>query len=373
MDTPLDLLAWLRFTLAPRLTTPQRHALVKAFGGPKQAFTAPRSEIVAIVGTQGLQALEVEPDERVVEQAVKWAGAPNNHFITRDSPAFPKQLAEIPDPPMALYVQGRFELLDAPSFAIVGSRNATVQGTRDAEALAEALSNAGLAIVSGLALGIDTAAHRGGLRGRSSSIAVIGTGADRVYPPRNRDLAHELADRGAIVSEFPLGTSPRPGNFPSRNRLISGLARGVLVVEAAMESGSLITARRAVEQGRDVFAIPGSIHTALAKGCHSLIKDGAKLVERAGDILEELRIAHADAGSTSDDSLDAPDCFLDAMGHAPISLDEIALRTGEAAGAIAARLTRLEIEGRVTSIAGGLFQRVHGVREGRREARYRMN
>jgi DNA processing protein len=306
-----------------------------------------------------VQALAIEPEEGVVDHALKWIAQPNHHFVVRGSPAYPERLAEIPDPPVALYVQGRFELLSAPSLAIVGSRNATTQGLRDAEAFAEAVSNAGLAIVSGLALGIDAAAHRGGLRGRGSSVAVMGTGADRIYPARNRELAHQLASSGALVSEFPLGTSPRPGNFPSRNRLISGLARGVLVVEAAMESGSLITARRAVQQGRDVFAIPGSIHTALSKGCHRLIKDGAKLVECAEDILDELRIPHAEARAMGASPGNTGDPLLDLMGGTPISLDEIARRTGEAASAIAARLTHLQIDGRIAAIAGGFYQRLH--------------
>jgi DNA processing protein len=359
MDTPLDLLAWLRFTLAPRLTAGHRHALLQVFATPEQAFNAPRAEVLRIVGEAGVQALAIAPDEDLVDQALEWIAQPNHHFVVRGSPAYPERLSEIPDPPVALYVQGRFELLSAPSVAIVGSRNATTQGMRDAEAFAEALSNAGLAVVSGLALGIDAAAHRGGLRGRGSSIAVMGTGADRIYPGRNRELAHELAGSGALVSEFPLGTSPRPGNFPSRNRLISGLARGVLVVEAAMESGSLITARRAVTQGREVFAIPGSIHTALSKGCHQLIKDGAKLVECAGDILDELRIAHAQTRTASASPRNTGDHLLDAMGGTPMSLDEIARRTGVAASTIAARLTHLQIEGRIAAIAGGFYQRLH--------------
>jgi DNA processing protein len=357
MDTSLDLLAWLRFTLAPRLTDKHRDKLLAAFGTPERAFGASRAEVVSVIGDDGAQALAVEPDDRTIERTLEWIAHPNHQFIARGMPAYPERLAQIADPPFALYVQGRFDLLAAPSVAIVGSRNATAQGLRDAEAFAEALSNAGLAVVSGLALGVDSAAHRGGLRGKASSIAVIGTGADRVYPPRNRDLAHDLARNGAIVSEFALGTSPRAGNFPRRNRLISGLARGVLVVEAAMESGSLITARRAAEQGRDVFAIPGSIHTALAKGCHRLIKDGAKLVECAADVLDELRVPRESSDPCGEDE-DTGDDLLEAMGRAPISLDEIAQRTGCAAGAIAVRLTHLQIEGRITAMPGGLYQRL---------------
>lgn len=293
------------------------------------------------------------------EAAAKWCEQPGHHLIARGDPAYPKALEEIADPPRLLYVKGRLELLQKPAFAIVGSRNATAQGVRDAEAFAYALSSAGLPIVSGLALGIDAAAHRGGLRAEGASIAVVGTGADRLYPARNRDLADALAASGALVSEFPLGTPPLPQNFPRRNRLISGLARGVLVVEAALESGSLITARFAAEQNRDVFAIPGSIHAPTSKGCHQLIKDGAKLVDCVEDILEELRIEALQPPPSPRTRVEAQDPFLAAMGAAPVSLDQIAQRTGEAAGEIAARLSALQIDGHVAAMPGGLFQRLH--------------
>jgi DNA processing protein len=257
-----------------------------------------------------------------------------------------------------LYAIGRVELLNAASIAVVGSRNATAQGGRDAYAFARALSDAGLTIVSGLALGIDTHAHRGGLEGRSSSVAVMGTGADLVYPKGNRALAHELAAKGCLITEFALGTPSAAGNFPRRNRLISGLSRGVLVVEAAERSGSLITARLAGEQGRDVFAIPGSIHSSLSKGCHVLIKEGAKLVESAADVLAELGIAQESAAAPARGS-DAPDDpLLDAMGFGPVTIDQIAQRVGGNAAAIGAGLARLQIEGRVAAMAGGRFQQI---------------
>ena len=212
-------------------------------------------------------------------------------FSTLADPDYPRQLLEIPDPPVLLYVKGRTDLLACSALAIVGSRNATPQGIANAESFARAASRAGVTIVSGMALGCDAAAHRGGLEGAGSTVAVIGTGADRIYPARNQALAHAIVEHGAIVSEFPLGTPPLAANFPRRNRIIAGLARGVLVVEAADRSGTLITARLAAEQGREVFAIPGSIHSPLSKGCHKLIKQGAKLVESAQDILEEIGIA----------------------------------------------------------------------------------
>ena len=373
MDNSLDLLAWMRFALAPRLTALQRQKLLSAFETPERVFTTPRAEVARRLGEEIAQALATEPSEDSIKAALDWSAEPDHHFIIRGTPAYPESLLQLPDPPAALYVRGRFELLSAPCFAIVGSRNATAQGMRDAQALAHVLSEAGLTIVSGLALGIDTAAHRGGLQGRGSSLAVMGTGAQTVYPRRNAALGEELAHSGALVTEFPLGTQPIPRNFPCRNRLISGLARGVLVVEASMGSGSLLTARSANEQGRDVFAIPGSIHAPLAKGCHWLIKNGAKLVECAEDILEELKIPQQSASALAAPAIEEPDRFLEAMGHAPISVDEIARRTGKTAAVIAARLTRLQIEGRIAAIAGGLFQRLQGVSEERREARYRMN
>jgi DNA processing protein len=230
-------------------------------------------------------------------------------------------------------------------------------GRADAEAFAHALSDAGLTIVSGLALGIDTAAHRGGLAGAGSSIAVVGTGLDRIYPAKNKALAHQLAETGLIVSEFPLGTPPLANHFPRRNRLISGLSRGVLVVEAAPGSGSLITARVATEQGREVFAIPGSIHSPLSRGCHALIKQGAKLVESAADVLDEL--AWQQRLAPPQPAEPAADPVLEAFDGAPTTLDTLAQRTGLTLDALSAKLLTLELEGFVVSLPGGRYQRIH--------------
>jgi DNA processing protein len=248
-------------------------------------------------------------------------------------------------------------LLNQPGLGIVGSRNATPQGIRDAEAFAHALSDAGLTIVSGLALGIDAAAHRGGLAGAGSSIALVGTGLDRIYPARNKTLAHQLVESGLIVSEFPLGTPPLPGHFPRRNRLISGLSRGVLVVEAAPDSGSLITARVATEQGREVFAIPGSIHSPLARGCHALIKQGAKLVESAADILDELAWQQRLLPPVLPESPSDP--LLAALDGSPATLDTLAQRTGLTLEALSAKLLTLELDGRIASLPGGRYQIIH--------------
>ena len=270
---------------------------------------------------------------------------------------YPKTLLEIADPPAVLYCKGRRSLLSQACLGVVGSRNATPQGVRDAEAFALALSDAGLTIVSGLALGIDAAAHRGGLAGAGSSIAIIGTGLDRIYPARNKALAHQLAENGLIVSEFALGTAPLPGHFPRRNRLISGLSRGVLVVEAAPNSGSLITARVATEQGREVFAIPGSIHSPLSRGCHALIKQGAKLVESAADILDELAWQQRLAPPVLPETV--PDRVLDALDGAPATLDALAQRTGLTLDALSAKLLTLELDGRIASLPGGRYQKIH--------------
>lgn len=318
----------------------------------------PSKEIAEFAGADIAQRLSTGPESALVDRTLDWLSGANRFLLTLGEAAYPKQLAAIHDPPMVLYAQGDPALLNTPCIAIVGSRNATPQGVRDAHDFALALSGAGYAIASGMALGIDAAAHRGGLAGRGSSIAVVGTGADVVYPSRNRGLAQELAERGCLISEFPLGTPAAPGNFPRRNRLISGLALAVVVVEAARRSGSLITVRFALEQGRDVFAIPGSIHSPLSKGCHDLIKQGAALVESAADVLLEIegprRAVPAEAPEANPP---APHPLLDLMGFAPVTVDQLAQRTGLGAGALSAQLSQLEIAGRVSILPGGWFQR----------------
>jgi DNA processing protein len=260
-----------------------------------------------------------------------------------------------------LYAIGRIELLQGPALAIVGSRNASVQGVANAAAFGHALSAAGITIVSGLALGIDTAAHQGGLRGVGATVAVIGTGADRIYPPRNRELAYQIAREGCILSEYPLGTMPQPANFPPRNRLISGLCCGVLVVEAAARSGSLITAHVAADQGREVFAIPGSIHAPLSKGCHQLIKEGARLVESAADVLLELRHAPLLGGAPEAGPAyrGAHLTLLEAMGQGPVDADQLGSFTGSDPGTVSSELLALELAGQVERLPGGLFQRIN--------------
>jgi DNA processing protein len=316
----------------------------------------------------------------LIERTLEWLQQPANQLFTLADAGYPQALLDISDPPLMLYVKGRTELLARPALAVVGSRNATAQGVANAERFAEILSQRGLTVISGLALGIDAAAHQGALRGAAgnaeagSTIAVIGTGADIVYPARNRGLAHQIAEAGCIVSEYPLGMPGIAANFPRRNRIVSGLARGVLVVEAAAQSGSLITARMAAEQGRDVFAIPGSIHSPLAKGCHQLIKQGAKLVESAQDILEELRTFHSpakvdrgvgDAGgetqAVAEDPVAATDDdqkLLRQLGYDPVSFDVLAARCGTDAASLNGRLLELELAGLIEVLPGGLYRRL---------------
>jgi DNA processing protein len=354
-----DLIAWLKLSLTPGVSGEAMRRLLGAYGDPQSVLAAARGELARHVSGSVAAALKGSDFSKELAAVEGWLKDPANRVLTLADPGYPPQLLQIPDPPPLLYVKGRADLLAHPAIAVVGSRNATTQGAVNAEAFARTLSDAGLTIVSGLALGIDAAAHRGGLAGSASSIAVLGTGADIVYPARNRPLAHELAARGALVSEFPLGSNALPANFPRRNRLISGLALGCLVVEAATDSGSLITARLAAEQGREVFAIPGSIHSPLAKGSHALIKQGAKLVESARDILEELRLpapCSADAPAPEADARARR--LLDALGHDPCDLDTLAARCGLAASELAALLTQLELSGHAAALPGGLFQRV---------------
>ncbi|WP_223871496.1 DNA-processing protein DprA [Candidatus Dactylopiibacterium carminicum] len=355
-----DLRHWLRLCLVPGIGPERQCALLANFGLPERIFAAGQFALAKVIGDRLARTLLDHDNQAAIEQALAWAAEPGNTILTLADATYPKNLLQTADPPSLIYLKGRLELLEAPALAIVGARNATPQGLANAEAFAETFANAGLTVISGLALGIDGAAHQGALRGKASSIAVIGTGANRIYPPRNAELARELAGKGLILSEFPLDTPPTTHNFPRRNRLISGLARGVLVVEAAVDSGSLITARLAAEQGREVFAIPGSIHSPLSRGCHRLIKQGAKLVESAADVLEEL---HWQSTVVPTPPAPSPPAgyngVLDAMGHDPVNLDALQVRTGLTPDALFAMLTVLELDGRIASLPGGRFQRIN--------------
>lgn len=360
MQAPQELEYWVALSLIPGLGGEKYRSLLQAFGLPEQVFATGLSSLKQVVSDSIAHEIRLGVDRAKTLSTLAWLENPQNCIVTLSDAEYPRALLEIPDPPPLLYLKGRIELLDRPGIAIVGSRNATPQGEKNAEAFAQTLSNGGLTVVSGMALGIDTAAHKGGLAGAASSIAVVGTGLDIVYPARNRPLAHRLADQGLIVSEFPLGTPAIGSNFPRRNRIISGLSRGCLVVEGALRSGSLITARQAAEQGREVFAIPGSIHSPLAKGCHALIKQGAKLVESAQDILEELGWAAPPAekavkaaGTPEEESL------LALLGHDPIAIDALVSRSGLTADGVSAMLLHMELAGKIACLPGGLYQRIN--------------
>jgi len=369
-----ELAAWLRLVATPGIGRGAARRLLAEFGSPEGVLEASTAARRPLVG-DAAAALAKEPPGHAALLAATLAwldGRPAGESGGRDvlvlgDPRYPASLLDTADPPTLLYVEGRIELLGAAAIAIVGSRNPTAQGLENARAFASHLSRAGLVVVSGLALGIDGAAHEGALEGQAAgatggTIAVVGTGLDLVYPARHRALAHRIASAGLLVSEFPIGTASRPENFPIRNRIIAGLARGTLVVEAAMRSGSLITARLALEAGREVFAIPGSIHSPQARGCNALLKQGAKLVDSATDILEEFSLARptpaARSGAPEPAGAGLADPLLEALGFDPMGLDALVARTGMSAADLSARLLDLELAGRVARLPGQLFQRV---------------
>lgn len=359
-----ELAAWLRLTQTPKLGRTSARRLLQAFGSPQAVIAASAAARREVVGSTPAAALDTVPDDfdRRVDATLAWLVAADNpprHVIALGDPRYPRLLLESADPPLLLHVEGRIELLNAASIAVVGSRHATPQGIANARAFATHLSQAGITVVSGLALGIDAAAHEGGLAGPGSTVAVVGTGLDIDYPRRNRTLARRIAAEGLLVSEHSLGSPPLADHFPERNRIIAGLSRGTLVVEAALQSGSLITARLASEAGREVFAIPGSIHAPQSRGCHALIRQGAKLVETANDVLEEFpghRPLPEPAATPAPPAAEDP--LLAALGHDPLGLDELVARTGWPPADLNAKLLELELLGRVARLPGQLFQRV---------------
>jgi DNA processing protein len=353
---PLDasLASWISLSQTPGLGNEGLRRLLQAFGSPEAVLDASISTLSQHVKPVVAKAIQDGIDESILASAATWLDDALNRILTIVDSEYPQQLFNIPDPPLILYVKGRLDLLNVPSLAIVGSRNASAQGLRNAEAFAKSASDTGLCIISGMAHGIDAAAHAGGLQGVGSSIAVVGTGLDKIYPAANRELAHQLAQNGAIVSEFPLGTPPLAANFPRRNRIISGLSLGCLVVEASLQSGSLITARMALEQGREVFAVPGSIHSPQSRGCHALIKQGAKLVENTQDVLEEL--GYRQSFSTTGAAPEHP-LFVH-LGFDPLDAESLAKRSGLTISELSAILLQLELDGHIASLPGGLYQRI---------------
>ena len=371
-----ELNAWLRLTLAPGVGNITARKLLAAFASPEAIFSQSDAALRQLGNSKLVEAIRHLPEglPALLDSTQAWLAAGDDRCVAvLGDAAYPRSLLDIEDPPLMLYMlSSQLKWAQAAmnnaanSLAMVGSRNPTPQGEVNARQFAKAFAEQGLCVVSGLALGVDGAAHDGALLGAPTdscaTIAVVGTGLDRVYPKKHLALAHRIAAGGVIISEFPIGTPPLNANFPKRNRIISGLSQGTLVVEAALKSGSLITARLASEQGKDVFAIPGSIHSPQSRGCHYLIKQGAKLVETAQDVMEELRIPSAPAIEQDDvgDS-EAPEgdsSFLSALGFDIVSLDALQARTGLPTPALQAKLLELELDGFVRRLPGGLFQRM---------------
>lgn len=363
--TTAELAAWLKLCLVSGLGGESQRKLMQAFGLPEQVLAAGYTAWRSVIGPKAELLLEKTSNadkDTLLEQSLAWSEQPGNTILPLNDPRYPTALLDIPDPPSLLYVRGNIEQLNKPGIAIVGSRNASTQGKQTAKAFAQALSEAGYSVISGLAMGIDAAAHEGALesQGSGKTLAVIGTGADRLYPARNRTLAEQIIANGLIASEFPLGTPALPANFPRRNRIIAGLSRGVLVVEAALESGSLVTARLATEQGREVMAIPGSIHSPLTKGCHRLIKQGAKLVETVDDVLEEIGYPPKKSFMTAIEKVAPPAelaPLLTSISHEAITFDQIIQITGLSTQEALGQLLQLEMGGWVMSIGGDSYQR----------------
>jgi DNA processing protein len=359
--SPDHLTDWLRLEQASGVGCRTANALLSEFGSPRAVFEAAESELATHLPLPLARALRAPPPpkfKQLLEATLAWAARDGHHLITLHDPRYPELLANIHDPPLFLYALGDVSLLARPCLAIVGSRNASAQGKANAEAFAQALSLAGVTIVSGLAAGIDASAHTGALRGSGATVAVVGTGLDRVYPRQHRDLARSIAAAGCMVSEYPLGMGPLANNFPRRNRIISGLSAGVLVVEAAAESGSLITARVAADQGREVLALPGSIHSALSKGCHKLIREGAHLVETVDEVLELMHMSPLGGLPGAPPAGAGGDRLLERMGFDPIEFDALAGATGESAGSLNSQLLLLELAGLVQRLPGNVIQRV---------------
>ena len=365
---PDDLNQWLSLNQTPGLGNAVLCQLLAKFGSPDGIFNAKLSQLREIVSDDIALKISKGVDVDTIAPTLKWLEKDNVYIVTLADSTYPQKLLEISNPPAVLYAIGNLHWLNHPTIAMVGSRSATPQGEKNAEDFAKNLCEQGLCVASGMALGIDGAAHRGSLKANGATIAVVGTGLDIVYPARHRDLAHNIAERGLIISEFPLGTPSKAQNFPRRNRLISGISLGCLVVEANIESGSLITARLAAEQGREVFAIPGSIHSPVTKGCHQLIKQGAKLVESVQDILEEINWQNiinklpsiSPSGLMSDLGANSPqgNTVLDLMAFDAINFEQIRTLSGLTTEALSSMLMLLELENKIKSLAGGNYQRL---------------
>ncbi|MFO1330671.1 MAG: DNA-processing protein DprA [Rubrivivax sp.] len=358
---------WLRLLLVPGIGRETARQLLARYGDPAAVLSADDEDLARLLGAPLAEALRKTPadwSERL-DATLDWRrGGPQRSVLTLGDAEYPRSLLEGPDPPLLLHVQGDPAHLSRPAIAVVGSRRLSAQGRDHAHDWSRRFAEAGYVVVSGMAVGIDAAAHEGALAGGGATVAVVGTGPDRVYPRQHRELAHRIAGQGALVSEYFVGTAPLAENFPQRNRIIAGLAQGTLVVEAALQSGSLITARLANEAGREVFAIPGSIRAQQSRGCHALIRDGAQLVESPDEVLQALRapwlpgLAPAAAAAAAAPAPDS-DPLLQALGQDPMTGDELQARTGWPMADLLARLLELELDGRVARLPGGQFQRRH--------------
>lgn len=362
MPRNADAEIWLRFALTPGFGCRTRLKLLREYGSPDTVLGASVASLCNFLDRDVALALAdagMRNEWPELAAHLEWLAAPDNRLLTLADAAYPPRLLDLPDAPPTLFIKGDPVWLAKPAMALVGSRQATPQGLENAEAFAAELSRSGYTIVSGLAAGIDAAAHRGGLAGAGSTIAVVGTGLDRVYPASHRELAHQIAMQGALVSEFALGSPPVAEHFPRRNRLIAALGLGCLVVEATLGSGSLITARQAADLGREVFAIPGSIHSPQSKGSHRLIKQGAKLVESAQDIHEELAVPQLAGMPVAKLAIcpDGGDPLLVHMGWDPVDMDTLVLRSGFGADVLSAALLTLELDGKVATLPGARYQR----------------
>ena len=362
-----DVALWLSLNQTIGLGNAGICQLLAKFGSPEAIYSASSHQLREVVDEATAQKILNGVNLDAIRPTLDWLKKDHTHVITLADKAYPQAILEISNPPVVLYALGHTHWLNEPCIAMVGSRSSTPQGEKNAEDFAESLCNYGLCVVSGMALGIDGAAHRGTFKSvgknKGATIAVVGTGLDIVYPSRHRDLAHKIAERGLIISEFALGTPSKAQNFPRRNRIISGLSLGCLVVEANIDSGSLITARLAIEQGREVFAIPGSIHSPVAKGCHQLIKQGAKLVENTADILEELKnmltnVSPLGLMTQMGGNAPEPNTVLDCMGFDPIDFETVLSVSGLTIDGLSAMLMVMELEGKITTLSGGKYQRL---------------
>jgi DNA processing protein len=371
-QVPQDCVYWLRMHEIQGLGRQTTYQLLKAFGSAEAIFAASHANLRKVVSDDIANQIKAETVSDQIKITLEWLAEPNNHLITLADEDYPRLLLETPDPPPILFAKGQLSCLQQPSIAIVGSRNPTAQGEKNAHDFAMLLAEFGFTIVSGLAIGIDAAAHRGALASNGKTIAVVGTGLDIVYPAKHRELAHEIIKQGLLISEFSLGTPSLPQNFVQRNRVISGLSMGCLVVEASLQSGSLITAKFSTEQDRDVFAIPGSIHSPQSKGCHQLIKQGAKLVDAVQDIVHELKSEHfvslaamplkknfIPAKNTSPEEIPHADkALLDLMSFEPVTVEYLLQHSGLTSDTLSSILISLELDNKIASMPGGRYQRI---------------